>query len=171
MPAAEVALRTLLGVVFGVAFVAKVRSSVAFGDFARSLADIGWLRGRHVVALIIPALEATTVVLLAVPRTVVWGFGACVLLLSGFTSVTGREVARGRRVRCRCFGADGATIGPAAIARNLVLLTAAAAGLAIGPFAHGAASAAALVYACGPAVLAALVIMRWDDLAGLVRAS
>ena len=169
MAAVEVALRALLAVVFGVAFVSKVWSAAAFADFAGSLGDIGWLRRRILVAAAIPALEAVTVLLLALPWTVPWGFGACVVLLAAFTAVTGREFARGRQVRCRCFGAGGASIGAAAIARNVVLLGLAATGLAIGPFSHGTASAVSLVYACGLACVGALVLMRWDDLAGLVR--
>lgn len=172
MAAIELALRTLLTVVFGVAFVSKVRSAAAFAEFADSLGDIGWLghrARRSVVAVAIPVLEAVAVTLLALPWTVAWGFAADLVLLTAFTVVTGREVARGGHVRCRCFGAGGAQIGAAAIARNVVLLALAAAGLAIGPFSHGAASAVALVYACGLAAVAALVLVRWDDLASLVR--
>ena len=172
MAAVEVALRTLLAVVFGVAFVSKVRSAAAFADFADSLCDIGWLRRRarrSGAAVAIPVLEAVTVTLLALPWTVPWGFGADLVLLTAFTVVTGREIARGGHVRCRCFGAGSAQIGAAEIARNVFLLGLAATGLAIGPFSHGAAGAVALVYACGLAAVAALVLVRWDDLASLVR--
>jgi hypothetical protein len=173
MAALEIGLRTVLAVVFGAAFMSKVRSPAAFTEFARSLGDVGWLRGtrRSAVALAIPALEAATVLLLAVTRIAGWGFGAAVVLLTAFTIVTGREVARGRRVRCRCFGAGTARIGPAQIARNIVLLTGAAVGLALESAGHGNADGAGLVYAFGLALLAALALVRWDDLVYLVRAS
>jgi hypothetical protein len=151
--------------------VSKVRPGPAFTEFADTLGDIGWLRGerRRAAALAIPVLEAATVVLLAVPATAAWGFGCAAVLLTAFTLVTGREVARGRRVRCRCFGAGSAQIGPAQIVRNLVLLAGAVAGLAAGPASH--AGPAGLVYACGSGLLAALALVRWDDLTSLVRAS
>jgi hypothetical protein len=174
MTAVEVGLRTALAVVFVVAFASKVRSRAAFAEFTASLGDIGWLRGRRrtAAAAAIPVLEAATVALLAVTATAAWGFAAAVVLLAAFTAVTGREVAQGHRVRCRCFGAGTAQIGPAQIFRNVVLLAGSAAGLAVVPASHGhgGADAAALIYAFGFALLAALALVRWDDLAYLAGA-
>lgn len=171
MAVAEIALRTILGLVLAIACISKVRSASAFGEFASSLADIGWLPGpgRAAAARLIPLLEALVVVLLAIPATVAFGFGLGALLLAGFTAVTGAEVANGRRVRCRCFGASSAPIGPAQIARNVVLVAVSLAGLAIEPMSHGHATGAALVFAFGLAALAAVALVRWDDLAYLVR--
>jgi hypothetical protein len=173
MAVVEIALRTILAVVFAIAFISKVRSASAFGEFSSSLGDIGWLprRGRAGAARLIPLLEAAVVVLLTIPGTVAFGFGLGVLLLVGFTIVTGAEVAKGHQVRCRCFGASAAPIGPAQIARNIVLLAESLAGLVIEPISHGHATAAALVLAFGLAVLAAVALVRWDDLAFLVRTS
>jgi Methylamine utilisation protein MauE len=171
MAVVEIALRTILAVVFAIAFISKVRSAAAFGEFAGSLGDIGWLPkpGRAVAARLIPLLEAAVVVLLAIPATVAFGFGLGALLLAGFTTVTSAEIANGRRILCRCFGAGPTPIGPAQIARNIVLLAESLAGLAIEPISHGRAPGAALVLAVGLAVLAAVALVRWDDLAYLVR--
>jgi hypothetical protein len=173
MAVVEIALRTILAVVFAIAFISKARSASAFGEFASSLRDIGWLPppGRAAAAWLIPLLEAAVVVLLAIPGTVAVGFGVGALMLAGFTIVTGAEVANGRRVRCRCFGAGAAPIGPAQIARNIVLFAGSTAGLVIEPISHGSAPGAALVLAVGVAVLAAVALVRWDDLAYLVRTS
>lgn len=173
MAVVEIALRAILAVVFAMAFISKVRSSTAFGEFASSLGDIGWLPrpGRAAAARLIPVLEAAVVVLLALPGTVAFGFGLGALLLAVFTIVTGAELAKGHRIRCRCFGASAAPIGPAQIARNVVLLAESLAGLVIEPISHGHATAAALVLGLGLAVLAAVALVRWDDLAFLVRAS
>lgn len=173
MAAVEVALRTVLALVFGAAFISKARSRRAFSEFADSLRDIGWLRGRwrpSAAAVAIPLLEAGTVVLLAEPRTVPWGFGAGSILLAAFTTAVGREVARGHRVRCRCFGAGHSQIGPSQIARNLVLFALSAAGLALSPVSHGRASATGMVLSVGVAALAALALVRWDDLSYVVQA-
>jgi hypothetical protein len=173
MAVAEIALRIVLAVVFAAAFVSKLRSRAAYAEFADSLGDIGWLRGRWrtAAAAAVPAAEAAVVVLLALPWTVLAGLAAALLLLAVFTAVTGREAARGHRVRCRCFGAGTARIGPAQIIRNLLLAAGAAAGLAIEPGSHGTAGAAGLVVGIGVALLAALALVRWDDLAYLARTS
>jgi hypothetical protein len=171
MAALEIALRILLGVVFGVAFLSKVRSRAAFREFAASLRDISWLgvTERSAVGLAIPALEIGTVLLLAMPSAAVWGFATASVLLAAFTAVTGRELARGRRIRCRCFGAGAARIGAPQIVRNLVLLAGSCAGLLAEPVSHGAVSPPGLVYAVGLAMLAAMALVRWDDLVLLVR--
>lgn len=176
MAAVEVALRTLLVVVFGVAVVSKVRSRAAYAEFAASLGDIKWLTGRRrsAVGMAVPALEAAVAVLLVVPvlSVVAWGFGVGAGLLAVFVAVTTREVSKGRAIRCRCFGAGGGEIGPAQIARNVVLLVLAIGGLALAlaPGSHGGVGAPELIVAIGLALIAGLAIVRWDDLASLVSA-
>jgi hypothetical protein len=170
MAALEAGLRTILAAVFAVAFVSKAHSRAAYAEFAGTLADFGWLRGRrrHVVALAVPAAEAALVVLLAIPATVMAGFAMAFTMLTVFTGVTWREVAAGRPVR-RCFGGGGARIGPAQLARNLVLLGCAVAGGVVAATAGGGATAWMLVLAVGGALLAATFIVHWDELATLAR--
>ena len=172
MAAVEVALRTLLAVVFGVAFISKVRSRAAYAEFTASLGDIRWLGGgrRQAASAVIPVLEAAVTLMLVVPAVVPLGFGVGVALLAGFTAVTAREVSKGHAIRCRCFGAGGGQIGPAQIARNVVLLALSIGGLALAlaPVGHGGVGAAGLVIAIGLALVAGLAIVRWDDLASLV---
>jgi hypothetical protein len=173
MIALEVALRTVLAAVFAVAFIGKVRSRAAFSEFASSLSDITWLTGtrRRISAAAIPAAELAVVLLLALPWAVSFGFGLGVLVLAAFTSVTGSELAKGRQVRCRCFGASGGQIGLAQIVRNVVLLALSLAGLVIEPVSHGGVGAAGLIVAFGLALVAAVGLVRWDDLASLARTS
>src|SRR5580704_12920213 len=118
------AIRTVLAVVFSVAFVSKVMSRRRFREFSASLRGIRWLHGRvhAAVAALIPVLEAATVVLLVAPIGAVWGCAAGGMLVAAFTAVAGRELTRGNQVLCRCFGAGATRIGPAQIARNLLLL-------------------------------------------------
>lgn len=171
MSATEIGLRTVLAAVFAVAFLSKVRSGTAFAEFATTLGDFGWLRGQRqaIVALAVPAAEAALVVLLVIPVTAVAGFTSAVMMLMVFTGVTGREVAAGRVVRCRCFGGGGARIGRAQLTRNLVLLGCAAAGLVLAITSRGGTPGWTLVLAIGGALLAAAFIVHWDELAGLVR--
>jgi hypothetical protein len=116
-------------------------------------------------------VEAALLVLLAVPGAALVGFAAAVAVLAVFTGAVGREVAAGRAVSCRCFGAGAQRMGAPQIVRNLVLLGCAAAGAVLAATGRGGASASALVLAVGGALLAAAFIVRWDDLATLVRAS
>jgi hypothetical protein len=172
LTAVEIAVRTVLAVVFGVAFLSKVASRRRFQEFSSSLGGIGWLRGqmRTAVAAIIPVLEAATVILLIAPVSVLWGCAASGVLVAAFTSVAGRELARGNLVLCRCFGAGTSRIGSAQIARNLLLLACSVTGMMLAFGREGRASAAGLVLAIGLALPAGLALVRWDDLAELVRA-
>jgi Methylamine utilisation protein MauE len=171
MAALEVSLRTVLVVVFGTAFFAKVRSRAAFTAFAEALGDLSWLRGwrRLAVAAAIPLAEAATLVLLVLPPTVLWGFACAATLLAVFAAVTGREVASGHQVRCRCFGASSGHIGRAQVVRNLVLLGLSIAGLGIAPLSHGGVAGSGLALAVGLALVAGVALVRWDDIAYLVR--
>ncbi len=173
MAALDIGLRTILAAVFAVAFISKARSRAAFAAFAVTLTDFGWLRGRRrqAAALAVPAAEAAVAGLLVIPVTVMAGFTFAVVLLAVFTGVTGREVAAGRLVRCRCFGGGGARIGPAQLGRNLVLLGCAGSGVALTATSGGQASAWMLVLAIGGALLAAAFIVHWDELATLARTS
>ncbi|NUR62931.1 MAG: hypothetical protein HOV87_30400 [Catenulispora sp.] len=161
-----ISLRTLLGVVFAVALGGKVRSRRSFADFAASLHELRWLPGpaRAAAPVAVVAVEAASIVLLAVPATVPWGFGLTFLTLAVFTASVGWSLRRGETVRCRCFGTDSGPMGGWELARNGVLLVAAGAGLlasATGP-ASGAAAGSAVAAVAG--ALAAALIVRWDDL-------
>lgn len=173
MAAGEIALRTVLAAVFAVAFVSKVRSRAAFDGFARTLDGLGLLRGRRrtAAAIAVPVVEAGLVALLGIPGTALAGFAAALTVLAVFTGAVGRELAAGRTVRCRCFGSGAERIGRTQIVRNLVLLGCAAAGVVLATTDRGSASTWALVLAVGGALLAAVFIVRWDDLATLARAS
>ncbi len=167
----EMAIRTILAVVFGVAFVSKVVSRRRFQEFSSSLGGIGWLHGQvhAAVAALIPVLEAATVILLVAPVGVLWGCAASGILVAAFTSVAGRELTKGNQVLCRCFGAGATRIGPAQLARNLLLLACSVTGIMLAFVHQGSPSPAAMVLAIGLAMLAALALVRWDDLAELVR--
>jgi hypothetical protein len=171
MIALEISLRTMLAIVFGSAAVAKLSSRRAFTEFARSLDDITWLRGRAkgAAAVAVPVTELATLALVVWPVTVMWGFAAAAIVLGAFTMVAVMAVRHGSGLRCKCFGAAGGQIGPAQIVRNVALIGVSVTGLCIAPVSHGGISAAGVVLACGLALMAAAAVVRWDDLASLVR--
>lgn len=161
-----ISMRTLLGVVFALALGGKIRSRRSFAEFAASLQDLRWLPvpARAAAPFAVVAVEAAGIVLLAVPATVPFGFGLTGLTLAAFTASVGWSLRRGEAVRCQCFGTDSGPMGASQVTRNCVLLAAAVAGLlasATGP--APAAPAGAAVAAAGGA-LAAILVVRWDDL-------
>lgn len=158
-------MRTLLGVVFALALGGKLRSRRSFTDFAASLYELRWLPGpaRAAAPAAVVTVEAASIVLLAVPATVPFGFGLAFLTLAAFTASVGWSLRRGDTVRCQCFGTDSGPMGAWEVARNSVLLVAAAAGL-LASGAGPAAAPAGSAVAAGGGVLAAVLIARWDDL-------
>jgi hypothetical protein len=161
-----ISTRTLLGVVFALALGGKLRSRRSFADFTASLQDLRWLPGpaRAAAPLAVVAVEAMSVLLLAVPATVPFGFGLAFLTLAAFTASVGWSLRRGEAVRCQCFGTDSGPMGASELVRNGVLLAAAAAGLLASAADPAPAAPAGAAVAAAGGALAALLVVRWDDL-------
>ncbi|MEO3867585.1 MauE/DoxX family redox-associated membrane protein [Nonomuraea sp. B12E4] len=121
------ACRLALVAVMALAAVAKLRSR---GVFAASLEGFDFVpvRLRRPLAVLVPAAELLIALLLAVPATVTAGFLAAALFCCGLTVVPILVVARGKQVKCACFGAGEVPMGGWHIARNAVLLAAAVLG-------------------------------------------
>lgn len=168
----EVCCRVVIGLVFLLAVVGKLRGRVELTAFAESLGSFGLrsARLRSALATSVITVEAVTVVLLAVaPRL---GLGLAAAMLVAFTAAVATAKATGREVRCRCFGADGGLMGRTHLIRNGVLIVIALAGLA----AAAATSAAVttphlglLAATVSAAVLGAVALAHWDDLQFVVR--
>jgi hypothetical protein len=170
---ADVAGRVLLGIVFAIACIGKVRSAAAFNAFAESLRDLGWLTGsaRRAVAVAIPASEGAVVILLAWPATASWGFAAGLSLLGALTIGAGIAIGRGQRVECRCFGSTAKPMGATELIRNGILIAVALAGLTAGLSAqHGPVSAVGMTLTVGIAWLGGLLIVGWDEISYLITA-
>lgn len=121
------ACRLALAAVMALAAVGKLRSPRVF---AVSLEGFGVIpaRLRGPLAVLVPAVELFIALLLALPATVTAGFLAAALFCCGLTAVPIIVVARGKTVKCACFGAGETPMGGWHIARNAVLLAAAVLG-------------------------------------------
>ena len=123
----SLACRLVLAAVMTLAAVGKLRSP---GIFAASLEGFdfipAWLR--RPLAVLVPAAELLIALLLALPATVTAGFLAATLFCCGLTAVPILVVARGKKVKCACFGASEVPMSGWHIARNAVLLAAAGLG-------------------------------------------
>jgi len=155
--------RIALASMFALAALGKLANRDAFASFVASLGPFGIPAGlatRPAGALIVAAELAAAAALVCVP---IAGGALAAALLTGFALGIVHVLRSGRAVRCRCFGAAGATVGRSHLARNLAL---AALAIAVAAPSHP------LAFAVRPdVIIAALVglglgalISRWDDL-------
>ncbi|MEU4572834.1 MauE/DoxX family redox-associated membrane protein [Nonomuraea sp. NPDC023979] len=124
MAYALLSCQVLIGAVFAVAALTKLRDPAAF---AASVAALR-LVPRGVASLAAGAVavaEASVAALMFLPRA---GFALAAALLLGFCAVIVKS--RRSRVECRCFGAASGPLGPAHLVRNGLLLAVAALGWA-----------------------------------------
>jgi hypothetical protein len=159
----EVCCGVVIGLVFLLAVVGKLRGRAELTAFAESLGSFGLrsARLRSALATSVITAEAVTVVLLAVtPRL---GLGLAATMLVAFTAAVVTAKATGREVRCRCFGADGGLMGRTHLIRNGVLIVIALAGLAAGTSAT-TPHLGLLAATVSAAVLGAVALAHWDDL-------
>jgi Methylamine utilisation protein MauE/AhpC/TSA family len=120
---ALICARLLLAGVFVVAAVGKLLDPAAA---RRSLGEFGLPEVGSGVGLgvLIGSELAVAGMLLWTPSAQLGGLGAAVLL-AVFTAAMLLALWRGERIQCQCFGAlQSATVGPATVARNVVLAAA-----------------------------------------------
>jgi hypothetical protein len=165
----EFGCRAALAFVFFVACTSKIHSRRSYREFRDSLTDLGLPSAGllRALSLGIPAAEGGTVILLAINRASWWGLIAAAALVGSFAAGIAVAGARGRVVRCRCFGDSRAPSSSPHLLRNVVLLAAAAAGVLAGLAPGGPARAPAVVFAVGLGLIAAALFLRWDELAFL----
>jgi hypothetical protein len=158
---------SLIGVVFVVSAVSKLRDFTAFASSVLAFAPV-----RHALAaplaMLIIALEAAVPALLAVRSARPYGFGLGCVLLAAFTAAIAVALRRGRRGPCRCFGAASAPMGPRHLARNGVLL---AAGVAGGLSPGGLPSSAGTAIAVVAGLAGALLVISFDGIVDLFARS
>jgi len=162
-----VAARVLVAAVLLHAALGKARSpraQAALTDVLRALPGIG--RRAAGAAQVLIAAEVSIAVLALTPATARLGAALAAALLAGFTGGTGWLVYRRVGAACNCFGGTGVLLRRDHVARNAALASVAVLAALAGPAPDldrtGALTAA--VVGC----LVALLVTRWDDLAGLL---
>lgn len=165
--------RAVLIVVFGTAGLTKLLPFQwqHLRGFAESLADVAprvliTSRQRLAGATLVAVAETSACLLLVLPWTSVAGLALASILLLCFTVAIASVVRRGASAACNCFGSGGSPLSTSHIARNALLLVAAAAGIATEllarsiPALPGYDSALAL----GVGLIIGFCLTRWDDL-------
>jgi hypothetical protein len=173
---------SLVGCVFAASSAAKLSSRRAYRSFRDGLAEIRLIPGRGLPAAAAALagteaavgaglLAAAVLTAAAVPgasRLAASALSAAAALTAVLTAGVAVIIRRGTRARCACFGARAdRPLGRVHLARNLSLMAVVLAGLAVVPLAHGRPPLAATMLAGGAGVVAALLFIRWDDLAEL----
>ncbi|MFF4951433.1 MauE/DoxX family redox-associated membrane protein [Streptomyces chattanoogensis] len=171
MTAADVFLgcQVYIGIVFLASVIGKTRTRARYADFVEAVHDLAPGLPPRATARAVVVAEAVTVALIGPRATSRAAFILAFCLLVAFTMAISRAIRRSRRVRCQCFGASSAPVGPLHIVRNLMLLGGAATGglttmsLPTPPGAAGAATATLC------AAVVSGITLRTDDIAELFR--
>jgi Methylamine utilisation protein MauE len=178
----SVAVLSLAAWVFSASAAAKLSGRRAYQLFRAGLRETALLPEHLLSAAVavLPAAEAVTALGLAAAAVLTTTgdpsarltAGAALAVAALLTAVLAGGVVvvmrRGTRAHCACFGpGSGRPLGGVHLVRNLVLLVMLAAGLASSAWGHGPPAPAGLVVAGAAGSVAALVFIRWDDLAGL----
>jgi hypothetical protein len=157
--------RIALASMFGIAAFTKLASRDGFRTFVASLRAFGVpaaLSTPPFAALLILAELGAGVALVVVPAA---GGALGALLLAGFALGIAHVVRTGEPVRCRCFGAGGATVGRAHWIRNLALAAIAGAVAILEPsWSLGLAIRPDIVVATLAGLGAGVLVTRLDDL-------
>lgn len=178
----SVAVLSLAVWVFSASAAAKLGGRRAYRLFRAGLRETTLLPEHLLPAavVVLPAAEAVTAIGLAAAAVLTTtaspgarpATGAALAVAALLTAVLAGGVVvvmrRGIRARCACFGpGSGRLLGGVHLVRNLVLLMVLAVGLAGSASGHGPPAPAGTVVAAAAGSVAALALIRWEDLAGL----
>jgi len=178
----SIAALSLVGCVLAASAVTKLRSPRAYRAFREGLRETGVAPGRMLPAITAALCGAEAIIaaglITAGALTAASAPGAIVLAEAALAAAavltavlaTGVVVVirRGTRARCPCFGADsGRPLGRLHLLRNLSLLAVVGAGLAAVLLTRGHPALAGMAVAAAAGALAALLFIRWEDLAEL----
>jgi hypothetical protein len=159
--------RGLIGLVFAVSAIAKIRGPRAYREFASWLAalPVPLARARALAPVFVGA-EAAIVVLVAVPDVAVAGLALAAGCLAVMAAGTVVITNRGSGVSCWCFGPSRSPLGARHLVRESILLLVAVTGAVIGAQASGRdiTSPAGIVLSLVAALTGATFFVFIDDL-------
>ncbi|HWO58957.1 MAG TPA: MauE/DoxX family redox-associated membrane protein [Umezawaea sp.] len=165
-----VGCRALLGIVFVVAAVGKLRGSSAFTGFVGSIRRMRILPPALALPIAVAVVVAESVAALALIVPVrdsgTLAFGLAALLLLTLTAGIARALSSGNDEPCRCFGRSETPLGARHVARNLALFAVAVGGLLCSLGNAPTDPGVSVVAAVAGMVTGSLVVM-FDDLVDL----
>ncbi|MER5623205.1 MauE/DoxX family redox-associated membrane protein [Streptosporangium sp. NPDC002544] len=117
--------RVLTGLAFTVSLIGKAADVTSFRAAIRSLVPLREGAVWPVLSLVFLA-ELGVVLMLIAGDLLVLGFALAALLLAAFTAALVVSLAQGRKVSCNCFGKSKEQVTGFDVARNAILIIAAA---------------------------------------------
>ncbi|MEU8251407.1 MauE/DoxX family redox-associated membrane protein [Nonomuraea sp. NPDC048916] len=162
------ACRCLIGAVFLISAVSKVRDRSSREAFARTLSALVPAVGSVRLGYLVVAVELLIAIAVALPVTAVWGLGAAAGALMAFSAALWLALRRSVTVSCGCFGWSDTPVSRVHLVRNAVLVASALAGATT----HVVAGDTTLlpggvVVAVGAALVVFIGVVFTDDLASL----
>lgn len=176
---------SVLVLVFGIAVIYKL-GPAGLRDFDRGIGELWFGPGelsaaarRRLAHLMLVAEIAVTAALvgssvLIVVSGSVWavpGFAVATALLGVFVVAHAIAAARGRSVRCACFGRLKATAGPLGLLRTALLLVVAGTGLALALVTPGGVDLAVALVGVPAGVVIGLLLVSLEDVVALFRSA
>ncbi len=120
------------------------------------------------VAILVTALEIMVPLLMLLAVTAPAGLVLAAVLLAGFGAAIVVTLARGTVAACPCFGPASRPFGRRHVLRNAVLTLLAAGGAVAGSGTAAGPPVAGAVIAAAGALVVALLVISYDELADLV---
>lgn len=170
MPYVVLACRCLIGMVFAVSAISKLRSGPAYRAFTSWLGALPLRRAADArpLAAAFAATEVAIVAMLALPWTWRAGLVSAAAVLAAFAAGAVVVAHAGVRAPCQCFGPSEVPLGRRHVLRNAALSAAAAAGAVSGG--QPASRSAGMAISLGVAAAATLFVVYLDDLAAVLAA-
>ncbi|WP_432588926.1 MauE/DoxX family redox-associated membrane protein [Streptomyces sp. HD1123-B1] len=167
---ALLACRFLIGGVFVVSAVSKLRGRTAFREFEAAAQEMGApARFRRPIALAVVTAEGLIPLLLMVPPGGLAGLALAGGMLLVFTVAMVTALRRKKTTSCACFGSSTAPIGRQHVVRNAALLVVTGVGVtaALGGAPGLPSHPGGIAVAAFAALVGALLVVATDELAAL----
>lgn len=161
------AARCVLGLVFAVSAWSKLRDFPAFLDALTTMRALPKALDRPITALVV-ILEVAVPLLLLMSVTAPLGLALAAVLLIGFGAAIAVTLSRGTGAACACFGPASRPFGHRHLLRNTLLAVLAGAGALAGVGGGAVPPLAGAVIAAGGALVGALLMILFDEVAELV---
>jgi uncharacterized membrane protein YphA (DoxX/SURF4 family) len=160
--------RCLIGFVFVISALSKIRNRAAFQSFVTWLGSLPIPgRGRPIIPFAVVVAEVATAIMVWIPAVTTAGLALAACVMALFTLGVIAVLRSGMYVPCLCFGPSATPLGIPQLARNAVLCAIAAVGAVLSSRNQGPIEMGGLTLAVGVAVVVTVFAVLLDDLIGL----
>lgn len=155
-------LRVLVGFIFVVAVIEKMRSMTAFAAAITQFIQVERKTARF-IAVAVLLFEMLVILLLTLPSSVTAGFILAVLLLILFSLVLFESIRARKQIDCNCFGKNGERVSRYDLWRNGIIGLCAGVGGVVDVLHNslgGEGQIVLLLLSAGPAIIFGLMLIQ-----------